>query len=580
MIRATGSARAPLVCLLLMAGLLTALSACTQGYHADARLLNLVSRAEFGQARGILTTQTPEPTHHRNDLLVLTKQGMLAMADGIPDAADRFYEPVFDILRTQGLNDDRTTDSIFVSEEGVRIWKGEPFEQAMTLAAMAENDAMRSDWGNMRASILNAMFHLRDYSKVPSVHANNPDETIGYVPVETNFALGYLLEAIAALELHRTADAGDALAAALAIDPTLQPVVETLQHGQYDTILIVDAGLGPRREAIGNAGTAIAYVPRSPSDSAPLGVTIGNAASTDDPDAPIWHWPVACDVNEMALDARWQSLQSIRQFKAGLGQAMQLGGLILASTGDTQGGDDDLARLGAGLSLVALGAIAENNARADTRHNELLPQRVYIAPITLGQYVGPVQVSVLNHPGWHMTLFGLEHRRPGEHLVRYVRLPTREVSWAHAPAILYGNDISGPIDHPTLPFILGGLDGRTLDGPYTQSIMHDYELAGLPVDITFEDMQDLYRQEGITQYPLDDQRLVTGHVFEGGHSLYTPYAGTTGYTRLVAHRHRPYEPHSSALNELRQRITQARQVSAHSTTTLTTEHTKNKEISP
>ncbi len=580
MIRRIGTARTPLGSLLLMMGLLLVLPACTQGYHADARLLSLVSRAEFGRARGMLTTQTPTPAHHRDDLLMLTKQGMLAMADGVPDAADRFYEPVFDILRTQGLNDDRTTDSIFVSEEGVRIWKGEPFEQALTFAAMAENDAMRSDWGNMRASILNAMFHLRDYSKVPDVHVNNPDETIGYVPVETNFALGYLLEAIAELELHRMADAGDALAAALAIDPTLEPVVETLQRGQYDTILIVDAGLGPRREAVGNAGTAIAYVPRSPSDSAPLRVTIGNTADADDPNAPIWHWPVACDVNEMALDMRWQSLQSIRQFKAGLGQAMQLGGLILASTGDTRGGDDDLARLGAGLSLVALGAIAENNARADTRHNELLPQRVYIAPITLGQHTGPVHVSVLNHPAWHMTLFGLDHRKPGEHLVRYVRLPTREVNWAQARGILYGNDITGPIDHPTLPFLLGGLDGRTLDGPYAQTIMHEYELAGLPVDISPEDLQELYRKEGITQYPLDDQRFVTGHIFEGGHSLYTPLAGTTGFTRLVAHRHRPYEPHSSALINLRQRIAQVRQNDAHAATTITTENTTNKEISP
>ncbi|MBK7404235.1 MAG: hypothetical protein IPJ41_06275 [Phycisphaerales bacterium] len=36
--------------------------------------------------------------------------------------------------------------------------------------------------------------------------------------------------------------------------------------------------------------------------------------------------------------------------------------------------------------------------------------------------------------------------------------------------------------------------------------------------------------------------MVTGHIFEGGHSLYTPLPGTTGFTRLFAREHGAYRP--------------------------------------
>jgi hypothetical protein len=41
---------------------------------------------------------------------------------------------------------------------------------------------------------------------------------------------------------------------------------------------------------------------------------------------------------------------------------------------------------------------------------------------------------------------------------------------------------------------------------------------------------------------MDDQRLVTGHIFENGHSLFTPLPGTTGFTRLFAREHGQYLP--------------------------------------
>lgn len=499
------------------------LGGCSSPYQADARVLGLVSRGEFGRAREVLYTQTP-PSGKLTDLLDATKKGMMALADGLPDAAESDFEAVFNTLRTQGLNADRTTESIFVNEQGTRIWKGEPFEQAMAYMAIAEGDASRGDWGNARASAENALFHLREYG-------DTSDDKVRYTSVESTFALGYLLHGIAALEMQRREEAEESLGKAVASRPDLADLTKTLLDGRYDTVLVVDYGLGPRREAVGDGGVGVAYSPRTASDAGRVRVEAGGSA---------WWFAQACDVNAMSRDARWQSLESIRRFKQGLGQVMMLGGAVLASTGGTRG-DDDVARLSAGLGLLALGAIAQANAQADTRHNELLPQRVYVAAFELGGWRGPVRVAVEGHAGGRMTLLGLGTRGPGEHVFRYVRLPLESVDWADAPEALYGNDATGPVDGPTLPWVLGGRDARFP----TPAVALDYEHAGLDVGgigDTLGEVKELYRQEGIKLFPMDDVRLVTGHIFEGGHSLYTPLPGTTGFTRLFAREHGEYRP--------------------------------------
>lgn len=521
------------------AALVGLLAGCSTGYQADSRVLDLVASAEFGRAREVLYT-SPAPTTGRTDLLDSTKKGMMAMADGLTDAADLEFEKVFAILRTQGLNADRTTESIFVSEEGVRIWKGEPFEQAMAYAAIAENDAMRGDWGNARAAAENALFHLRDYSD----DAGSVGEEVEYRAVESTFALGYMLHGIAALEMLRREEAEESFARAVAARPAVGPVVEQLLSGRYDVILVIDYGLGPRREAVGSGGVGVRYVPRTRSDDAPVRVSWAGGEG---------EWPQAADVNAMSRDERWQSLESIRRFKQGLGEGLLLGGAVLASTGGT-GEDDDVARLAIGAGLIALGAIAQSNARADTRHNELLPQRVYIVPLELEGSRGPVRVEVAGHPGSRMTLHGLWARDTEETALRYVRLPARGVAWADAPEILYGNDVTGPVVEPTLPWILGGRDARFPD----HAAALDYERAGLldqglPGD-TLGEVRELYRLEGIRPFPMDDQRLVTGHIFEGGRSLFTPLPGTTGFTRLFARAHGRYEPRSDEVRALAERL--------------------------
>lgn len=510
-------ARLPAACVCVA----LALGGCSPAYQADGRLLSLIAQAEFGEARALVHEQGREGGE-REVLLDATKRGMLALADGLPEAADRDFEVVFDVLRTQGLNDDRTTESIFVNEQGTRIWKGEPFEQAMAYTAIALADASRGDWGNARAAAANALFQLREYGDVSG-------ETVEYRAVPSTFALGYLIQGIASLEMGRREEAEELFASAVASRPALAPTVDSLLAGEYDTVLVIDYGLGPRREAVESGGVAIRYVPRTLSDGALARVTI---------DDRLVEFPQAADVNAMSRDVRWQSRESIRRFKRGLGEGLMLGGAVLATTGGTRG-DDDIARLAIGAGLVTLGAISQVNARADTRHNEVLPQRVYVAPIRLDGWTGPVRVEIPGRRGGRMTLHGLHLREPGEHVLRYVRLPSTGVSWSEAPRILYGNDATGPLRDPTLPYILGGHDVRFPD----ESAAEDYERAGLDVGgigDTLGEVRELYRREGIRLFRPGEARDATGHLLEGGHTLYTPLPGTTGFSRLFARPHAPY----------------------------------------
>ncbi|MCB1281938.1 MAG: hypothetical protein KDB18_10485, partial [Salinibacterium sp.] len=70
--------------------------------------------------------------------LLYQQQAMhLALLDGLPASASRRVEYVYDMLRTQGVNAKNSADLFLVNEQGVRVWKGEPYEQAVALCLVA-----------------------------------------------------------------------------------------------------------------------------------------------------------------------------------------------------------------------------------------------------------------------------------------------------------------------------------------------------------------------------------------------------------------------------------------------------------
>ncbi len=98
------------------------------------------SRAEWRGASGLRAARTASGA--RGGLLRAARRGVVARADGLPDAADRDFEVVFETLRPQGLNADRPPASRLVTEEGVRLWQRTPSAQAMPYPAHGLPDAM------------------------------------------------------------------------------------------------------------------------------------------------------------------------------------------------------------------------------------------------------------------------------------------------------------------------------------------------------------------------------------------------------------------------------------------------------
>ncbi|GIK19561.1 MAG: hypothetical protein DYG93_02505 [Leptolyngbya sp. PLA2] len=525
-------------------------------YRPDASVMNEVSRGQYGDARGRIAATLPSSRSDPVYLLARTKAGIVALADGLPEAAEPHLAEVYDLLRTQGLNADKTVPSVVV-HEGVRIWKGEPFEQAMGYAYVAVHDMVMADWGNARAAAGDSIFLLRDFGRAGDGRSLTSIElakraaerdrdggdylSTGYTAVESDFALGYLLAGVANRMLDRPEEAAEHFAKAAAIAPHLVSLASTLEHGDYDMLLIVDTGFGPEKIATGQDGVVAAFVPRERGPASGLVVQQRGRAYTE--------LPPACDLNEMAMDHRWNNLEDVRRVKSLLGSGMMVAGAAVAI-----GSNDTEAQL-AGLGILLAGMAVRAGSKADTRHNELLPRFVYIVPIRASD--GPVTLQVAGKPGTRLSLAGLPSPGSGETTtVRYVRLLTDPdgtgfaPAWAASGRILYANDETGALDAPTLPYILGGRCVRTP----TPDLLVEYQRAGLPDDVSFGQLLELYRLEGLEPLPGPERRRARGHVLEGGRTVFTPQAGSAAFARLFGQEHPAYAPRSREVRELVARI--------------------------
>lgn len=525
--------------------------ACCSGNRLDESYAMRVERGEYARARGYLYNRgVATKLSDKQYLLDRERLMMVTLADGLPDHAESIANRVYEVLRIQGLNADKTVPSVVLSD-GVRIWKGEPFEQAMAYAYVAIQKGSIGDWGNMRAAAESSLFLLRDFGeneagerlstleiaqRAASRGEAEGDGYIdhGYVAAPTDFALGYMLSGIASHALGRAEEASDNFQQAVRLRPDLASVVDTIQSGRANTILIVDAGRGPSKVGYGPDDALTRFEPRTRSDGRGLvvdGDAIGSRTIAQ-----------ALDVNVMSRDHMWNNLEDVRTAKSTLGTALLLGGVIVAASVDDDNGTAQII----GLSAAALGALMKGTARADLRHLESLPQRTYIVPIELPEAGASVRLVIDGLGQTEMVLAGLTppESRSGERVqVRYVRLPTvaMPLTWMRSGDIRYGNDgWAGDVPGDELPYILGG---RCVRVP-THETMARYHARGSLLGLTLADLLEFYRLEGIVTDPGDELEQVGVHVLEGGNSLACPEPGTAGFARLFGQEHPAYRPKS------------------------------------
>ncbi len=545
------------VCCLLLLFTLT-------GCHVDRTLdvTQQVLQGEYGKARTYVHKNLSNKRSEREYLLDRMMMGILCVADGHPQSAQVTFEEVYQVLRTQGINADKTVASVVFNED-VKTWKGEPFEQALALAYYGIQQAHLNQWDNTRAAAAGSLFQLRDFGKNDkgerintleiaqrSIEAerkaagkpSDKEEYInsGYAVRESNFTLGYILHGLASAQLNRQQEANDFFNVAAQIDANLKPLVDQLKSGQYNTILIVSHGLGPRKIAYGPDNALARFEPRFRSDASPLIVSAAGGGQAA--------YPMVCDVNQMAADHMWNNLEDVREAKSVIGNVLLVGGGVTTAIAMDQGSGE--AAL-IGLGLMAAGALVKTSAHADTRYCNVMPQRVYVVPVMITGENARITLTVQGRQQSQMVLAGLSPPPPGHGAqLRYVRLfagfPTASgppPGWAASGQINYVSTQLNNAGPAPLPYILGGNDVRSPN----PRVLASY--AGQPGigSLTPAELENLYRDEGIA-LTVEDQRGFAGmHILEGGNSLVEPMVGTAGFTRLFGAIRPPYQPKSPQL---------------------------------
>lgn len=543
-----------------LAGSLTMLTGCSSSLDRD--LVAATQAGRYGQARVKLQQDLSQDRSDRAYILGRLRLLILTLADGQPDAAEITANEMFSLLATQGINSDRTVSSV-VFNERVKIWKGEPFEQAFGYAYVAIQKAQRGEWDNARAAANNSLFLLKDFASNERRNGRDADlstEEIarraaerdakqrgagdsyldnGYVASKTDFALGYLLSGLASRSLGRDQEASDNFNAAAEANAGIKPLCDALRTGVYNTVFIVDCGPGPEKVSYGTDNAFARFEPRQSSDTRGLSVALRGSNGVES--SSVFPW--VTDVNMMARNHMWNNLEDVRSAKSLLGTALLVGGAAVAISSD-----DDQART-AGLIAAGVGLLLKASASADTRHCEFLPQRVYVAPTNITQ----AGTSITLDPGngsSQITLTDLAPPRGGVGAalqLRYVRLPIRgPQAWATSGATLYANEYrTENVEGASLPFIMGG---RCVCRP-TAEVMERYRRAGNLTDLTASDLENIYREEGIRLSVEDQKGGSAKHILEGGDSLVCPLPGTTGYQRLFGQIHRPWQPRGAALRD-------------------------------
>lgn len=520
---------------------------CATGCSAPRSTLDLsglVDSGEFGHARSSLRATMTAEESDRDHMLDRMRMGIAALSDGVLTSAQRPLELVYERLRTQGLNDDKTL-AVAMWNDTVTYWKGEPFEQALAFLFVGAFQAADGEWDGMRAAADSSLFHLKDFGAASreelverSAEYEGEGDYLddGYTAVESNFALGYLMKGIADHQIQLVEQARDEFSKALALDPSLQPITDRVLAGDYDTVLLIGYGRGPRKVGAGMDGAIAAFEPVFPSDDRPVRIRVDGGVAEA--------FPVASDLNVMSRDQLWRGLDDIRLGKSMFGNTLMAAGAGVGALA-LEDGNEEAALVA--MAGAALGAAVKQSAHADTTYCEFLPQRFYVAPIKLGTRGRTVEVEVEDHPVSRIKLVGLQG---GAHdaAFRYIPLVSEGVGyqppfWAAGGDVSYCSD-SYDRDQPHVPFILGG----TCCCTPTYDRLREAQQQGLVPGLDLAHLMDLYRQEGILIEGKDDGEPGL-HVLEGGNWLYSPIPGTVGFARLFGQTWNPYVPRSEALRQ-------------------------------
>ncbi len=286
-------------------------------------------------------------------VLNLQRVGLEAIDQGRPDVAARAFDAA--IARIELIYADspsaRKARSMW-SAEGVKDFKGEPYERVMAYYYRGLLFLAEGDYGNARAA-----FRSAEYQDTISNDENYAGD-FGLMSMLAGWASHCAGDEGMAEEFYQRA-AGQ------------QPQGLVAPAPGSDALLLVESGTSPVKSATGSYGEALQF---KAGDNPFVAVSAGTQAV-----------PVLADLGWQAstlggrqVDAILDGKASFRGGAQGVGEVGMLGAQAAISSGDS-GAAGALAVVGVAAVLIS----AAVKAKADIRYWDNLPDRIY------GRFAGP-----------------------------------------------------------------------------------------------------------------------------------------------------------------------------------------------
>ncbi len=380
--------------LLILHALLLIVTGCESAAEKSARAgVAAYVVGDFATARekfAPLSAKTDE-----NFVLNNCRLGSTALAVNDLDTAEAAFLRAYEVMNSVGVNNGGRTLGATLVDEKIKIWKGEPFERAMTNFYLGMTYYMRHDYENARAAFENALFKLRDYG-------GDEKKTDQYREVESNFTLGLLMLAKCQQRLGRDDLARANFQRVAELRPQLAALADYDWNAKSNLLLFIDYGYGPRK--VTNSDGAIIGFGPSPyqAGSIPAPFVSINGTGIDLGGLP--QPPV--DLLRLAQDRQWQSIDTIRVVKSAIGTGLIVGGAI---EGTRRGGSPEV-----GLALAAAGLLLKATSQADVRQWEMLPRTVYVLPLRVQPGTYDIRASFPAAGGINQTWQGVPVPESGE----------------------------------------------------------------------------------------------------------------------------------------------------------------------
>lgn len=310
----------------------------------------------------------------RNFVLNHLKAGLKAFRIGEYDTAEYSFDQALAAIETVYSNEENAKMAKSVwHEEGMKDFKGEPYERAMAYFFRGVLYLFDGDYENARACFKQGNIQDTMTEEIQEETPEGEEETVVEVK-PGDYTMLYILEGWTSLALGDTELAKDAFNKVREI-----PGMENFQDipEDHDSIVLVGTGHSPQKLAEGKYGENLS-MQRNPMNCImdvyiATPETVIEECTTED----IYFQAARGD---RAMDEVLQDKVTVKDNTAAVGQVMQTAGTTTALAGSLSG-NRNTALIGAALALfgsIAKASSANMTPKADTRTWLGLPDKVYV----------------------------------------------------------------------------------------------------------------------------------------------------------------------------------------------------------